>query len=170
MMITRALSAVLIVALLAGPAGAISAKERLRALRAEKAGANRKDDKKEKKAPVVEPTSIKEIYTVEKLRDPMMKVAGGFKKKVSDEEEELNFSIHKLSLSAIMKDRRTGYALFTDNETGSAYIFKSGRLYNRNRRRVPGVSGVINIRAKTVNLFWNKATEKFRLGGEDQEE
>ncbi len=128
-------------------------------------------DSEVRKSTEAAPASISSVYRVEKRRDPFIKSTGsGPVRKTSDAGEEEEFSIHRLALRAVMKDRQTGYALFSDKETGASYVFRKGRLYDSRNKRVPGVMGVLNIRRKSVKLFTrDKDSEQFRLGQDEEE-
>lgn len=123
------------------------------------------------KSTVTAPTSVLTVYTASKKRDPFIKMSGGRRTVKTEADGAAGFSIHNLSLRAVMKDQRMGFALFTDNETGLSYLFRKGKLYNERRKRVRGVMGTLNIRRKSVHLFTSgKDSKDFRLGQVDEEE
>ncbi len=131
----------------------------------------KKKSKDVRKSTVTAPTSVLTVYTASKKRDPFIKTMGGRRTVRTDDDGVDNFSIHNLSLRAVMKDQRMGFALFTDKETGLSYFFRQGKLYNERRKRVRGVMGTLNIRQKSVHLFTSdKDSEDFRLGQVDEEE
>ena len=117
------------------------------------------------------PTSIEEIYTAGRLRDPFLKgasaAAGSLSVKSYNPED---FSIHNLSLRGVMKDAGVDYALFSDMTLGVSFILRKGKLYDYKGRVVPGVSGTMDIKQKMVRLATReKDFQQFRLGAEGKD-
>lgn len=112
---------------------------------------------------------VTDIYTVEKLRDPFVKgyqSSGGGKIKTVEGDE---FSIHGLSLRALLKDPSVDYALFTDG-TGASFILRKGKLYNKKGKLQQGISGVMDIRRRMVTLMTpDRDVQIFRLGEAEEE-
>ena len=112
----------------------------------------------------VVPSKIGDIYTADRLRDPFSPIgasSGGsnFKHKY--------FNIHNLELSAIMKDGETTYALLVDQVYSVSFILRKGRLYDSKSKRVRGITGIIDIRKKTVKLVApDQDVQVYRLGEE----
>jgi hypothetical protein len=133
--------------------------------------------KKEEKKPDVPGVStssntVGSIYTVERLRDPFMRGGAAPVAKISSssENEAQDFSIHALGLRGILKDPQAEYAVLS-NGVGSAYILRKGKLFDHKGKAVPGVSGTINVKTKTVNLITSdKDVQVYRLGEKDDEE
>ena len=112
--------------------------------------------------------SVTTIYSAERLRDPFQKASasgpGGLAGRVMAPED---FNIHNLSLRGIMKDSAADYALFSDSAFGASFIFRKGRLFDQKGKPVPGVTGTLNLKQKTVNLMTqDKDVQVFRLGEE----
>lgn len=114
--------------------------------------------------------TISSIYTVEKLRDPFGHGGGGgagaaAAKLFSPDD----FNIHNLSLRGIMKDASSDYALLSDPEFGVTFILRKGKLYDSKNKTVPGVTGRIDVKQKTVDLVTqDKDVQVFRLGEEEE--
>ena len=108
------------------------------------------------------------IYTVDKMRDPFLKMSGGalsFKPMMPED-----FNIHNLSLRGLMKDSGSDYALFSDVNFGASFILRKGRLYDGKGKLVPGVSGSLNVRQKTADLMTRENdVQVFRLGEEGRD-
>lgn len=111
--------------------------------------------------------TISSIYTVEKLRDPFSK--GGGASAAAKLFTADDFNIHNLSLRGIMKDASSDYALLSDPEFGVSFILRKGKLYDSKNKLVPGVSGRIDVKRKTVDLATlDKDVQVFRLGEEEE--
>src|SRR5581483_3676664 len=100
-----------------------------------------------------EPT-VADLYTIEKmhLRDPFVK-GGAAAASAGGEFETRELNIHNLVLKGLLQDRAGDFALFVDPGSGSNLILKKGILYNQRNQPVPGVSGVIKPKQKTVHLI-----------------
>jgi len=70
-----------------------------------------------------------------------------------EEPPEPEFSIHFLSLKGIMKDRRGASAILVHEKTGQGYLLRGGKLYDYKNNRIPGVTGVVKPKEKTVILM-----------------
>ncbi len=110
------------------------------------------------------------IYTAERLRDPFQRVTasgGGIAGRTFAPED---FNIHNMTLRGIMRDAGSDYALLTDNTFSVSFMLRKGRLHDSKGKPVPGVSGSINIRQKTVHLMTqDKDVQVFRLGEESSD-
>lgn len=117
--------------------------------------------------------TVSSIYTGDRSRDPFLPAAMGASsvRRVTDEKNEGPevVDIHGMLLRGIMKDSKLDYALFTA-ETGGTYLLRGGRLYNERNKPVPGITGVIKLKQKTVELITaDKDVQVFRLGEDDKE-
>lgn len=113
-------------------------------------------------APFV-PASPSTIYTAEKVRDPFSPAAGGATSGRAYNMDD--FNIHNLTLRGMMKDRRSDFALFTDNTYGASFILRSGRLFAPNGKPVPGVKGSMDLKKKSAHLETAEAdVQIFTLG------
>lgn len=125
------------------------------------------------KSPAVSPSSstvseptVADLYPIEKmhLRDPFVKSgaagAGG-----EGEIEMTDINIHNLVLKGILYDRTGDFALFVDPASGSNLYLKKGLLFNARNEAVPGITGVIKAKQKTVHLITpEKDVQTFILG------
>ena len=119
----------------------------------------------EVKASTAAPTSVTQIYTADRLRDPFTKPAAASLKVVGRAFTSADFNIHGLSLTAIMKDAGSDYALFSDNTFGVSFILRKGKLYDEKAKRVGGVAGSMDMKRKTVRLVASDGdVQIFRLG------
>jgi len=112
--------------------------------------------------------TVGSLYTVERLRDPFARwgASHGHARAFSLQD----FSIHKLSLRGIMRDAETDFALFVDNDAGWGFLLRRGRLYNPQKKAIPGVAGVIDFKRKMVTLTAPEGdVQVFRLGEEEKD-
>ncbi len=108
--------------------------------------------------------TVKDIYTADDLRDPFQKL-GARGAATSHAFSPEDFSIHNLTLKAIMKDRAADYALFTDNSYGLSFILRRGKLYDAKGHSVQGVSGSMNLKQKSAYLKnAESSVQTFKLG------
>jgi len=117
--------------------------------------------------------TVSSIYTGDRVRDPFMPAAMGAKaRRVTDETKSDGpevVDIHGMQLKGILKDAKVDFALFSA-ETGGSYILRGGKLYNERNKLVPGITGNIKIKQKTVELITvDKDVQVFRLGEEDKD-
>lgn len=115
--------------------------------------------------------TVSSIYTGDRVRDPFTPASGGGARrggpatdadKIPDANEPPD--IHALSLRGIMKDRGSDYALF-GSETGESFLLRGGRLYNGRGKPVPGITGRIRPKQKSVELVTpEKDVQVYRLG------
>jgi Tfp pilus assembly protein PilP len=76
-----------------------------------------------------------------------------------------NFSIHSLNLKGIMKDGAGAYAILADGQTSASFVLKGGVLFDFRNKRVPGVTGTIQMRRKTVTLMTaDKDVQPLKMG------
>ena len=113
-----------------------------------------------------------DIYGGAKYRDPLKKVSASAARasvaKVKFTMED--FSIHEVDLTGIMKDRKGAYAVLVDVPSGTGLILRKGRIYTFKKKRIPGVTGRINVAQKTVILLTaDKDVQTLRLGGDEEE-
>ena len=65
--------------------------------------------------------------------------------------------------------RRGPYALFA-SESGGTYMLRAGRLYNDRNKPIPGITGRIKLKQKTVELITaEKDVQVFRLGEDEKD-
>lgn len=118
--------------------------------------------------------TVSSIYTGDRSRDPFTPAAMGAKtaRRVTDETKPDGpevVDIHGMQLKGILKDPKIDFALFSA-ETGGSYILRGGKLYNERNKPVPGITGVIKIKQKTVELITaDKDVQVFRLGEDEKD-
>lgn len=124
-------------------------------------------------AVAVSTLTVSAIYTGDRLRDPFSAASsGGLRRSASDKsgDENAPLDIHAMTLRGIMQDSKTEYALFTA-ESGEAFMLRGGRLYNGAAKPVPGVTGRIRLKQKTVELITaDKDVQVFRLGETEEKD
>ncbi|MEK9145958.1 MAG: hypothetical protein AAB339_10140, partial [Elusimicrobiota bacterium] len=77
------------------------------------------------------------------------------------------FSIHLLNLKGILKDRRGSYAILTDT-LGGSFLLKDGKLFDYKNKPLPGVTGAIQPKQKSVTLMTpDKDVQVLRIGEEE---
>lgn len=121
--------------------------------------------------------TVGSIYTGDRSRDPFLPATmgggGARTTRASDDKSDDGpevVDIHGLVLRGIMKDSKFDYALFTA-ETGGTYILRAGKLYNERNKPVPGITGALRLKQKTVELVTaDKDVQVFRLGEEEDKE
>lgn len=118
--------------------------------------------------------TVSNIYTGDRVRDPFLPAAMGAssarRPTAQDGQQEGPevVDIHGMTLKGIMKDANVDYALFSA-ETGGTYLLRGGKVYNDRNKPVPGLTGRIKLKQKTVELITpDKDVQVFRLG-EDEE-
>lgn len=117
--------------------------------------------------------TVSSLYTGDRMRDPFLPSAAGaaIMRRVDDSRSSGPevVDIHGMILRGIMKDPKTDYAMFA-SENGGAYLLRGGKLYNERNKLVPGVTGAIKIKQKTVELVTpDKDVQVFRLGEDEKE-
>jgi len=117
--------------------------------------------------------TVSSIYTGDRVRDPFLPATMGAKsaRRADDAKTEGPevVDIHGMTLRGILKDTKIDYALFSA-EAGGSYLLRGGRLYNERNKPVPGITGVIKMKQKTVELITaEKDVQVFRLGEDDKE-
>lgn len=117
--------------------------------------------------------TVSTIYTGDRVRDPFLPAAMGGSRSVRRDDAKAEgpevVDIHGMTLRGIMKDPKIDYALFTA-ETGGTYLLRGGRLYNERNKAVPGITGAIRLKQKTVELVTpDKDVQVFRLGEDEKE-
>ena len=117
--------------------------------------------------------TVSSIYTGDRVRDPFLPAAmgGTSTRRVTDAKTggpEV-VDIHGMTLRGIMKDSKIDYALFS-SEGGGTYLLRGGKLYNERNKPVPGISGAIKLKQKTVELITpDRDVQVFRLGEDEKD-
>lgn len=116
--------------------------------------------------------TVSSIYTGDRVRDPFLPAAMGGARTVRVEDAKTDgpeiVDIHGMTLRGIMKDAKIDYALFS-SENGGTYLLRGGRLYNERNKPVPGITGAIKLKQKTVELITpDKDVQVFRLGEDEK--
>ncbi len=92
------------------------------------------------------------IYTASSLRDPFRKASSGSSSSPQRPFKLADFNIHNLILQGLMVGKKTGFALLIDANYGAGFILKGNKIYNSKGKAIPGVTGHIDPRRKTVYL------------------
>ena len=114
---------------------------------------------------VAEP-GVSDLYPIDRmrLRDPFVK-AGGASGGGGGDIETIDVNIHNLVLKGILQDPAGDLALFVDPASGQDLVLKKGILLNKRNEPVPGISGLIKPKQKTVHLInAEKDVQTFVLG------
>ncbi|MEK7656539.1 MAG: hypothetical protein AAB412_02175 [Elusimicrobiota bacterium] len=113
---------------------------------------------------------VSALYDGERYRDPFQppKAAStGGGAPIQDSSQPQEFSIHLLNLKGILKDRRGSYAILTDT-LGGSFILKDGKLFDYKNKPLPGVTGAIQPKQKSVTLMTpDKDVQVLRIGEEE---
>jgi hypothetical protein len=117
--------------------------------------------------------TVSSIYTGDHSRDPFLPPAMGATSVRRADDSKTGgpeqVDIHGMMLRGIMRDPKVGYALFT-YEGGGTYMLRGGKLYNERNKPVPGITGAIRLKQKTVELITaDKDVQVFRLGEDEKE-
>jgi len=117
--------------------------------------------------------TVSSIYTGDRVRDPFLPAAMGGTGSRRAEDVKVEgpevVDIHGMTLRGIMKDAKIDYALFS-GENGGTYLLRGGKLYNERNKPVPGITGAIKPKQKTVELITlDKDVQVFRLGEDEKE-
>lgn len=117
--------------------------------------------------------TVSSIYTGDRVRDPFLPAAMGGTSVRRVENTKTGgpevVDIHGMTLRGIMKDARVDYALFA-SEGGGVFLLRGGKLYNDRHKPVPGITGAIRLKQKTVELITpDKDVQVFRLGEDEKE-
>lgn len=117
--------------------------------------------------------TVSSLYTGDRVRDPFLPAAMGVTRSRRAEDAKtagpVVVDIHGMILRGIMKDAKIDYALFA-SEDGGSYLLRGGKLYNERNKPVPGITGVIKLKQKTVQLITSdKDVQVFRLGEDEKE-
>lgn len=91
------------------------------------------------------------IYTASNLRDPFRAASSGGSVvhkafKLSD------FNIHNLTLRGLIIDPPASYALLIDANYGASFFLRGNRIFTARGKPVPGVSGHLDAKRKTIYL------------------
>ncbi|MBI5200110.1 MAG: hypothetical protein HY925_00870 [Elusimicrobia bacterium] len=110
-------------------------------------------------------STIEEIYTGAALRDPFIAVAGAAKASaiaaLAPGETPIpagtvpseDFSIHSLELKGVMEDKTGGFAILVDPKFGASFVLRRGKLFDVRNKLVPGVTGMVKAKQKSVMLI-----------------
>lgn len=80
-----------------------------------------------------------------------------------------DFNIHTLDLKGIMADKGGSIAILVDNRFQLSFILRGGFVYS-GKKRVPGVTGTIHRRQKSVTLITtDKDVQTLRLGETEED-
>ncbi|MCX5788969.1 MAG: hypothetical protein NTX64_10760 [Elusimicrobia bacterium] len=124
-------------------------------------------------------STVDGLYPIAGLRDPFVPVPGGSGRggaaaAPTDAEGSAmpaglmppeEFSIHALALKGVMEDRSGALAVLVDSKYGASFVLKQGRLYDVKNKPVPGVTGVVKVKQKTVRLTTpERDVEVLRMG------
>lgn len=117
--------------------------------------------------------TVSSLYTGDRSRDPFLPAAMGASsaRRVEDVKSDGPeiVDIHGMTLRGILKDAKIDYALFS-SENGGTYLLRGGKLYNERNKPVPGISGSIRLKQKSVELITpDKDVQVFRLGEDDKD-
>lgn len=115
--------------------------------------------------------TVSTIYTGDRVRDPFLPAAMGVTSRRVEENPDgpVAVDIHGLTLKGLLKDNANDFALFS-SDSGGSYMLRAGRLYNERGKPVPGISGRIKLKQKTVELITaEKDVQVFRLGDDEKE-
>lgn len=112
--------------------------------------------------------TVSSLYTGDRVRDPFLaaSMGGGARKTATEDgvEDKGLVDIHSLILRGIMRDATLDFAVFS-TDTGSTYLLRGRRLYDERNKPVPGISGRIRAKQKSVELVnVDKDVQVFRLG------
>lgn len=115
--------------------------------------------------------TVSSVYTGDRFRDPFLTPSAGSSssapKPANPDEEKKGVDIHAMHLRGVLKDRDTDFALFSSDD-GRTFILRAGRLYDEKNKPVPGVTGRILLKQKTVQLITaDKDVQVFRLGEQE---
>ena len=115
--------------------------------------------------------TVSTLYTGDRVRDPFLPAAMGVTSRRVEENSDgpATVDIHALTLKGLLKDTDHDYALFS-SDTGGVYMLRGGKLYNDRNKPVPGISGRIKLKQKTVELITaEKDVQVFRLGEDEKD-
>lgn len=117
--------------------------------------------------------TISSLYTGDRVRDPFLpaSMGGGAPRRVEEEGAEPTATdIHSLQLRGLLKDKTSDFAIF-GSDTGQTYLLRAGKLFDGRNKRVPGVTGRIQLKQKRVELInADKDVQVFVLGETDDKE
>jgi hypothetical protein len=111
--------------------------------------------------------TVSTLYTGDQVRDPFMapSMGGGPARPRS---RNAPVDIHSLELRGIMKDERSDFALFTA-DNGTTLILRGARLYDGHGRRVPGITGFIQMKKKRAELVTSDKDVQVYILGQAEE-
>lgn len=117
--------------------------------------------------------TVSSLYTGDRMRDPFLPAAMGVtsarRVDAAKTEGPEVVDIHGMMLRGILKDAKIDYALFT-SEGGGTYLLRGGRLYDERNKPVPGITGAIKLKQKSVELVTpDKDVQVFRLGEDEKD-
>ncbi len=124
--------------------------------------------------------AIESVYRAVKQRDPFIPIvaasaavgvckADAVTDPAAKPPAPKEVNIHLLNLRAMMRSSEEDYALLAD-PCGTVYIFRNGRLYDKNNIKVDGISGTMKMDQKTLTLQdQQKSVQVYRLGEVDED-
>ena len=117
--------------------------------------------------------TVSSLYTGDRVRDPFLPSAMGATSARRRDDTKTSgpeiVDIHGMTVRGIMRDNKVEYALLTA-EGGGTYYLRGGKLYNERNKLVPGITGNIKAKQKTVELITpDKDVQVIRLGEDEKE-
>lgn len=115
---------------------------------------------------------VGDLYGAGKMRDPFRALVGASSRAgaVTAVVYPEEVGIHDLELRGLMRDKAGVIAVLVEPKSGAGYLLKSGKLYDYKNKRVPGITGVVQARQKTVVLMTpDKDVQTLRLGETEEE-
>jgi hypothetical protein len=115
--------------------------------------------------------TVSTLYTGDRVRDPFLPAAMGVtsRRVEGNTDGPVTVDIHSLTLKGLLKDNVNDFALFS-SDAGGTYMLRAGKLYNERGKPVPGISGRIRLKQKTVELITaEKDVQVFRLGEDEKD-
>ena len=109
--------------------------------------------------------TVSTLYTGDRVRDPFLSPAvGGGPARPRDRNAPNVVDIHALELRGIMKDESSDFAIFS-TDSGSTLILRGTHLFDDHNKRVPGITGLIKMKQKRVQLVTaDKDVQIYSLG------
>jgi len=115
--------------------------------------------------------TVADLYGGTKYRDPFASLGSGSAALVAPVVyKPEDFSIHALNLRGLLHDRSGDYAVLVEPQSGYSFILRGGHLYDYRNKRVPGVTGTVQLRQKTVVLVnADNDVQTLRLGETEED-
>ncbi|MBN1383448.1 MAG: hypothetical protein JW983_01025 [Elusimicrobia bacterium] len=115
------------------------------------------------------PPPKKYTYKGNLYRDPLIPAGAAVYSGIDTAAEVMTSEkLATLQLKGIFRDKDIGIAIITDPNSGSSYILKKGKVYNRKHQVVKGVAGVVR-KNNMITLFSDniKIDLKLKKPGEE---